>query len=152
MGFEVQEPLVLMCGALPPSAPGPGFVRPATEPDVASCSTLCRRAHGLEREGELRSAIEQGVATVVERDGRLVGYTTGLGILGHAVAETTDDLKVLIARAPLILGPGFFVPTRNGDLLRWLLGVGLRAVWPANLMTLGPYQQPAGAFLPSLAF
>jgi predicted N-acetyltransferase YhbS len=152
MGFDVQEPLVLMCGELPPGAPGPARVRPATEADVADCTALCRRVHGLEREGELRGAIQQGVATVAEQDGRLVGYTAGLGFLGHAVAETTDDLKVLIAGAPAILGPGFFVPTRNGDLLRWLLGAGMRAAWPATLMSLGPYQPPAGAFLPSIAF
>lgn len=119
---------------------------------MADCTALCRRVHGLEREGELRGAIRQGVATVAERDGCLVGYTAGLGFLGHAVAETTDDLKALIAGAPAILGPGFFVPTRNGELLRWLLGAGMRAVWPAFLMSLGPYQAPAGAFLPSVAF
>jgi predicted N-acetyltransferase YhbS len=152
MGFDVQEPLVLMCGELPSGAPVPGQVRPATHADVVDCNALCRRVHGLEREGELRAAIDQGAATVVERDGRLVGYTTGLGILGHAVAETTDDLEALIAGASSILGPGFFVPTRNGDLLRWLLNAGLRALWPATLMTLGPYQPPSGAFLPSLGF
>jgi predicted N-acetyltransferase YhbS len=152
MGFDVREPLVLMSGDLPPSAPGPARVRSAAEADIADCSALCQRIHGLEREAELRSAIEQAVATVAERDGRLVGYATGVGILGHAVAETTDDLKGLIAGAPAIMGPGFFVPTRNSDLLRWLLGAGMRAAWPAALMSLGPYQPPAGAFLPSLAF
>jgi predicted N-acetyltransferase YhbS len=152
MGFDVQEPLVLLCGELPSGAPGPGRVRPATNADVGDCNALCRRVHGLERETELRMALHQGVATVVERDGRLVGYTAGLGILGHAVAETTDDLKTLIAGATMIAGPGFFVPTRNGDLLRWLLGAGMRAAWPATLMSIGPYRQPAGAFLPSLAF
>ena len=100
----------------------------------------------------LQPAIQQGVATVAERDGHIVGYATGLGMLGHVVAETTGDLEALIAGAPAILGPGFFVPTRNSDLLRWLLDAGMRAAWPATLMTLGPYQPPAGAFLPSLAF
>jgi hypothetical protein len=54
--------------------------------------------------------------------------------------------------ASQIIGPGFFVPTRDGELLRWLLGAGMRAAWPATLMSLGPYQPPAGAFLPSIAF
>ncbi len=152
MGFDVQEPLVLMCGRLPAADPGPTRARPATEADVADCNALCRRIHGLQREAELRMALQQGVATVAERDGRLVGYMAGLGFLGHAVADTTDDLKVLIAGAGAILGPGFFVPTRNGDLLRWLLNAGLRAAWPASLMSRGPYQRPAGAFLPSIAF
>lgn len=151
-GFDVQEPLVLMQGDLPIAESGAARVRPAVEDDVAACNALCRRVHGLEREHELRGAVGQGVATVAERGGQLVGYTSGLGFLGHAVAETTDDLKALIAGASHILGPGFFVPTRNGELLRWLLGSGMRAAWPATLMSLGPYQAPAGAFLPSIAF
>jgi N-acetylglutamate synthase-like GNAT family acetyltransferase len=152
VGFDVQEPLVLIHGAPPAPEDGAARVRPATEEDVAACNGLCCRVHGLEREHELRSAVRQGVATVAERDGKLVGYTAGLGFLGHAVAERTDDLKALIAGASQILGPGFFVPTRNGELLRWLLGAGMRAAWPATLMSLGPYQPPAGAFLPSIAF
>ena len=148
----VQESLVLMRGELPAAEPGAARVRPALQEDVAACNALCRQVHGLEREHEVRGAVQQGVATVAERGDQLVGYATGLGFLGHAVAETTDDLKVLIAGASQILGPGFFVPTRNSDLLRWLLDAGLRAAWPATLMSLGPYQPPTGAFLPSIAF
>ena len=89
---------------------------------------------------------------VAERDGGIVGYSAGLGFLGHSAADTTDDLKALIAGAPTILGPGFFVPMRNAPLLRWLLSAGMRAVWTANLMSIGPYKEPTGAFLPSIAF
>jgi len=152
LGFNVQEPLVLMHGKVPALAGGATRVRTATAADFAECNALCRRVHGLEREAELWEAVQQGVASVAERGDALVGYSAGLGMLGHAVAETTDDLKALIATSPAILGPGFFVPTRNGDLFRWLLSAGLRAVWSANLMTLGPYQLPNGAFLPSIAF
>ena len=151
-GFDVREPLVLMHGNLPAAETRVIRVRAATEWDVGACNAICRRVHGLERELELRRAIDQEVATVAERGDRLVGYSAGLGFLGHAVAETTDDLKALIAGASEIRGPGFFVPIRNGELLRWLLGAGMRAVWPANLMSLGPYQPPDGAFLPSIAF
>jgi predicted N-acetyltransferase YhbS len=152
VGFDVREPLVLMGGALPKPEAGSTQVRPATEADVAACNALCSRVHGLEREHELRRAIGQGVATVAERRGGIVGYRAGLGFLGYSVADTTDDLKALIAAASTILGPGFFVPMRNGSLLRWLLAAGMRAVWTANLMSVGPYQEPAGAFLPSIAF
>jgi predicted N-acetyltransferase YhbS len=152
VGFEVREPLVLVQGDLPPAEAGTAKARPATEADIAACNALCRRVHGLEREHELRGAIARGGAMVAERAGELVGYSAGLGFLGHAVAETTGDLKALIAGSPGIMGPGFFVPTRNGELLRWLLEAGMRAAWPATLMSLGPYQDPAGAFLPSIAF
>lgn len=152
VGFEVREPLVLMGGALPEPEAGGTPVRPATEADVAACNALCRRVHGLEREQELLRAIGQGIAMVAERGGGLVGFSAGLGFLGYSVADTTDDLRALIAAAPSILGPGFFVPMRNGSLLRWLLAGGMRAVWTANLMSVGRYQEPAGAFLPSIAF
>lgn len=152
VGFDVREPLVLMQGDRPAPEPTGARTRPATTADLAACNAVCRRVHGLEREQELRRAIEQGVATVAERDGQLVGYAAGLGFLGHAAAATTEDLEALIAGAPAILGPGFFVPTRNGALLRWLLAAGMRAAWPATLMSLGPYQPPDGAFLPSIAF
>lgn len=68
---------------------------------------------------------------MAERDGRIVGYVSGLGLIGHAVAETTDDLKALIAAAPSISGPGFFVPIRNGELFSWLLRNGMQGIWPA---------------------
>jgi hypothetical protein len=35
---------------------------------------------------------------------------------------------------------------------RWPLDGGMRAAWPATLMSLGPYQAPAGPFLPSIAY
>jgi hypothetical protein len=41
---------------------------------------------------------------------------------------------------------------RNHDLINWLLENGFRIGWPANLMTIGPYQEPLMPFLPSLAY
>ena len=152
LGFEVREPLLFVQGS-PPDVPiGERRVRLAEPSDIEVCNRLCLDVHGLQREAQLRPAVEQHVATVVERDQRVVGYAAGLGFLGHAVAETTDDLKALISQAPKIMGPGFFVPTRNGELLRWLLAYGFRALWPATLMSMGTYQDPAGAFLPAISF
>ena len=41
--------------------------------------------------------------------------------------------------------------TRNGELFSWALQNGLRLVHQMNLMTTGLYNEPAGAFLPSVA-
>ena len=101
---------------------------------------------------ELRQAKDQGVAILIERDSVVTGYAAGIGILGHAVARSNDDLKILIASAPTIVGPGFFAPARNHQLLNWLLENGFQIGWPANLMTIGPYQEPMTPFLPSLAY
>jgi len=151
LGFEARESLLLVQGS-PPHDDSIGLcVRAATLADVAACNRVSRLVHGIQREMELRRAIERHVASVVERDGRIVGYATGIGLLGHAVAEATDHLKALIAAAPAIVGPGFFVPIRNAELLRWLLMQGMQAAWPATLMSMGRYQEPAGAFLPAIS-
>ena len=76
----------------------------------------------------------------------------GIGMLCHAVAKSKEVLKALICNASTILGPGFFVPGRNHEIIKWLLGNGFNIGWPANLMTIGPYQEPLTPFLPSLAY
>jgi hypothetical protein len=101
---------------------------------------------------ELRQAKDRGVATMIERDGVVTGYAAGIGIFGHAVAKSNGELKALIASASTILGLGFFAPAKNYEVISWLLENGFQIGWPANLMTIGPYQEPLMPFLPSLAY
>jgi predicted N-acetyltransferase YhbS len=152
LGFDVREPLSVMHGTTL-NRRLPGYdVRPATADDVEECDALCRAIHGHDRHGDLTDAISQETATVVRREGRLTGYATTIGFFGHAVAETNEDLKALIAAAPELTGPGFHVPSRNADLMRWCLTEGFRIRQPMTLMSIGPYQDPAGAFIPSVIF
>lgn len=152
LGFEVREPLTNLQGA-PLKKSIAGFpVRPATEADVEACGQLCRRVHGHDRRSELQGAIHQQTATVVERHGRITGYATVIGFFGHAVAESNDDLKALIAAAPEFVGPGLLLPSRNSELFRWCLQEGLRVVQPMTLMSRGLYNEPQGAFLPSILY
>ncbi len=152
LGYDVREHLACMQGnALGISIEG-HVVRPATEADVESCNRLCREVHGNDRPGELRDALERGSTTVVEHDGRITGYTTVIGFFGHAVGETNKDLKALIGAAKEFAGPGFLLPTRNGELFRWCLSNGLRVAQPMTLMSKGLYKEPAGAFLPSILY
>jgi L-amino acid N-acyltransferase YncA len=151
VGFEVREPLVLVQRG-PANARLQKAVRKADVDDIANCESLCRRVHGFARSAEIRAAVKQGVATVALREGEVKGYATDIGFRGHAAAEASADLKALVAASPSIMGPGFFVPLRDGELFRWLLDNGYRAVWQAILMSCGPYQHPAGVFLPSIAF
>ena len=152
LGFAIREPIANLQGA-PLGIGVPGcIVRRAEAADADACDELCRAVHGHERGGDLRDAISQGAAAVVERAGRITGYATQIAFFGHAVGETNDDLKALIAAAPSFEGPGFLLPSRNGELFRWCLAHGLRMVQPMTLMTIGLYNEPQGAYLPSILF
>jgi len=152
LGYDVREHLACMQGnCLGISVEG-HVVRPATEADLESCNRLCREVHGHDRGGELRDAIAKGSATVVEHDGRITSYATVIGFFGHAVGETNKDIRALIGAAKEFAGPGFLLPTRNGELFRWCLSNGLRVTQPMTLMSKGLYNEPAGAFLPSILY
>ena len=152
LGFDVQEPLSVMHGPTLESSIPNHNVRIATAKDIDECDAMCNRIHGHDRHGELIDALKQGIAQVVERDGRITAYTTGIGFFGHTLGETNYDLKALICAADEFAGPGFHVPSRNAELMRWCLEQGLRIRQPMTLMSIGPYQKPTGAFLPSVIF
>lgn len=152
LGFDAREPLSTLQGP-PLNLDVPGYaVRPATTDDLEACNRLCLSVHGHDRGRELADAIAQGTARVVERAGRVTGYATSIGYFGHAIGRTNEDLKALIGAAPVFVGPGFLLPTRNAELFRWCLEQGLRVVQPMTLMSRGLYQKPAAAFLPSIFY
>lgn len=152
IGFDVREAFGVMYGP-PLGLAMPGYdVRPATADEEAACNALCLRVHGHVRHGEVHEAIEAGDARVVERLGRITAYTTGINYFAHSVAETDDDLKALIGAATDFGTPGFLVPLRNTDLFRWCLAHGLRVFFVTNMMTIGIYQEPAGAWMPSVGY
>ena len=152
LGFDSREPLSCVQGP-PIGTPIPGYaVRPAAARDFDACNQVCVRVHGHMRDGEVRDAIDQGTAVVVEHGGRITGYATGLAFFAHAVGETSSDVKAMMAAAPGFAGPGVLVPTRDSELLRWCLANGLRIVQPMTLMTIGLYNEPQGSYLPSILY
>lgn len=152
LGFDTVEPLSNIQGE-PLNLEIDGCkVRIMTELDLAAADNLCYRVHRHTRSSEVAGAVKQGTAKVVERDGRITGYSTVLGFFGHAVGETNADIMALIGAAEVFAGPGFLLPTRNAELMRWCLEHGLRVIQPFTLMSRGFYQEPRGAFLPSILF
>lgn len=152
LGFDTVEPLSNMQGA-PLNLKVEGYnVRKMTRDDISGADALALRVHGHTRHNEVAGAIKQGTAVAVVHDNRITGYTTGLGFFGHTVGESNEDLKALIGAAEMFAGPGFLLPTRNSDLMRWCLEHGLKIVQPLTLMSRGLYQEPRGAFLPSILF
>ena len=152
LGFETREPLSVMKG-VPLSMRVPGYdVRNATIADQELCNSLCQEVHGFDRALEWNGAIEQHTATVVEHQGKITGYATSVGFFAHAVAESNEDLQALIGDATAYSGPGFLLPTRNYEALKWCLDHGLRLVMQATLMSTGQYSEPTGAYLPSILY
>jgi predicted N-acetyltransferase YhbS len=152
LGFDIREPLVVMQGPALNDVPSGLTVRAANSVDLDACNALCRRVHGHHRSGELLDAIHQSIALVVENHGRITGYSSLVGFFGHTVGESNLDMQALIGASPAFPGPGFLLPSRNTELFRWCLQRGLRVVQPMTLMSLGLYNTPAGAFLPSILY
>lgn len=153
IGFQTREAFAAMNGQ-PVKSQQDGYpVRPATADDADACSAVCRLVHGHDRRGEFDDAVAHGSAMLVERGGRVTGYTTGINFFAHSVAETDDDMIALIAAADQFgPGAGFLVPLRNTRLMQWCLRRGLRITYMANLMSVGLYQEPRGAFLASVGY
>jgi len=152
LGFVEREPLACVFGpALRQEIRG-FRVRPAQLEDLRACNAVAFRVHGHDRGGELTDSIQAGSAIVLESRGRITAYASSLSYFGHAVAETNEDLQAMIAAATEIPPPGLLVPMRNAPLFRWCLEHGMRTVQPMNLMTIGLYNEPAGAYLPSVSY
>lgn len=152
LGFDVVEPLSAINGTPFTAAIDGRTVRPLNANDVEAANKLCIAAHGVSRKNEIAGAAQGGDGIVVENEGKLSGYATLLGFFGHAVTQSNDDLKALIGSGREIAGPGFLLPTRNGEVLRWCFENGLRIVMPLSLMSKGYYQTPRSPFLPSILY
>lgn len=152
LGFDAREPMSVMQGPPIQKTVEGCTVRKAQQRDMEAANRICEGVHGHTRAGELRDAIGQGRAVVVERHGRITGYASAIGFFAHAVGESNLDLQALIASADGFEGPGILVPTRNAQLFRWCLENGLRVAYPMTLMTIGLYNEPVGAYLPSVLY
>ncbi|MFZ2063515.1 MAG: GNAT family N-acetyltransferase [Candidatus Binatus sp.] len=152
LGFEIREPLSVMVGSPIKQSIAGYQVRAATDADLQACNRLCVVVHGHDRAGELREAIKEGTANVVEHLGRITGYASAIGYAGHAVGESNEELKALISAAPEFLGCGPLIPSRNGELLRWCYSKGLRLMQQMTLMSVGLYNEPRFPFIPSIIY
>jgi GNAT superfamily N-acetyltransferase len=152
LGFHPRELIATMQGPRISGFDGGATVRPATVADIGDAARVCESVHGHTRTGEFRDAIAHGSAMVVERLGRITGYSSAMAFFGHTVTESNLDMQCLIAGAQSFGGPGILVPTRNADLFRWCLSNGLRVVHTMTLMTIGLYNEPAGPYLPSVSY
>ncbi len=153
LGFDTKEPVAVM-QPLPGDQPD-WTVRPVTESDLDVVEELSRSIYGVSRRNEVASGITGPFRPFLrERNGRVAGYFIP-GIAGHGVAETEDDLVALVRETARQMPPDFhrvLCPLTEGDLYRKLLAAGCRNIKVMNLMALGPYERPDGAWLPSILY
>jgi predicted N-acetyltransferase YhbS len=151
VGFRTRQSLSIMQGN-PLNISFPGYeVRAGCLEDLDACNKICREVHGFDRSTEVKEALGKSVV-VVEHLGEITGYTTTLGFFGHTAAKTNQDLMALIGAASEFPGPGFLLPTQNFEVFSWCLKNRLRLVAQATLMTIGLYNEPTGAYLPSILY
>ena len=156
LGFDVKEPLALMEGNVDVGVPAGFEVRRMKEEDLGAVNELCRRVHGFDRAGELKSLGPALSPYVAVRAGRVTAYASAPNSwpLGHAVAESEDDMRALLAGASAQGGAplSFLLPTRQAGLFRWCLSRGLRVVKTMTLMSMGEYVEPRGSYLTSVLY
>jgi len=155
LGFDVKASCIVMSGS-PRGEPLKAVeVRPLTEDDLEECAALCTKVHGFERTGALRDSIQAFAPFAALRDGRIVAYaaTVNFWPMAHGVAESDGDMQALLLGAAAAVDEpiSLLVPLESA-LFRWSLEQGLRAVKPMNLMALGAYQEPNGAWFPSVIY
>ena len=150
MGFDTKEPLAYM--ALDGSQLVDEAFRPATVDDLPAMDELCRSVYGVSRTGECAAFMRVGIPAFVLDRGHVVGYLIALA-LGHGVAESEDDMLALLAGVGAAVPESHsIVPLRSGGLYRRALAAGHRNSKVMNLMALGPYEEPQGAYCPSAMF
>ena len=127
-------------------------MRVATTADEDACNALSRRVHGFDRAVELAQATSRGTARVVEQGGRVTGYSTHLAFFGHSTAETNLDMQALLVSVESFGGLEFLSPLATAFCCGGACRMDLRVVQPMTLMSSGLYNDPAGAWLPSVLF
>ena len=153
LGFDTKHPAALML-------PSPGdhaddSVRPVAETDLDAIEELSRRIYKSSRRNEVSANIGRPFRPFLrERAGHVVAYYC-LGIAGHGVAETEEDMVALVREAARQSPPEFhrtFCPLTEGSLYRRFLAAGFRNIKVMNLMAIGPYEEPDGVWVPSVLY
>ena len=154
VGFDTKHPVSLM---LPAAAAAPDqTIRPVTDQDLDAVEELSRSIYRVSRRNEVAGHLRGGPFRpfLRERSGRVTGYFI-LGMPGHGVAETEDDMVALVGEATRQTPADFhrvLCPLTEGSLYRKLLAAGCRNIKVMNLMALGPYEEPDGVWLPSVLY
>ena len=155
LGFRLREPVALVSGTPRARPRGTLEVRPLEPGDLEGCAALCSDVHGYERTNGLRHSARFGPWVGV-RDGDVRAYASSLTAwpLAHGVARNEEDMRELVLAAAAHGGTtlSVLVPMRDSPFFAWCLDEDLRTVKTMNLMSLGEYREPLGAWFPSVIY
>ena len=153
LGFDVKHPVAEM--HLNAAVKADPSVRLVHDGDLSALDEICQKNYKTSRRNELAAAVRVELSPVLrERGGKFTGYLIP-GIFGHGVAETPDDAVALATQAARLIPherARSLVPLKDGPLFRALLKAGCRTVKMMNLMALGPYEEPASVWMPSILY
>jgi GNAT superfamily N-acetyltransferase len=152
LGFDTKHP----CALLAPVPKADASCRPMEGGDLDIVEGLSREMYKVSRRNDAGQHIGDGMFKpfVRERGGRVVGYLV-IGMVGHGCAESNDDLVALAQHAATEVPAEIarcFCPLREGELYRKFLEAGFRNRKVMNLMTMGPYDEPEGSWMPSVGY
>ena len=152
LGFDTKHP----CALFEPTPKPDASTRPMAVDDLDVVEALSREIQKVSRRGDAGQHIGGGPFKpfVRERNGRIVGYFV-MGMVGHGCAESEEDLLALVQHAATEVPEEMrrcFCPLREGELYRKMLAAGFRNRKVMNLMTMGPYDEPEGAWMPSVGY
>jgi len=160
LGFALREHVVVLHGRFRPESDDEKkefegiSVRLFQKEDIDQMCELCVRIHGHSRRSQLEAMVYPPYHNpfVAIENGEIVAYLTTPSVNCHAVAVSNKHLKALLIRsaAQVPEAAEFQLPARNHEVFQWCLSKGLRTKSTRNLMSLGFYQEPKGAWIPDL--
>lgn len=151
LGFDWRDGIAIV--QLAAAAARNPAVRPLEERDLPQVDRLSTQHYHHTRVNEVSHALRSGFpAVAIEHGSNLSGYLIP-GYFGHGFADSQEDMLALLGEIPHVAPEMFhkvLVPMSQPGLYRSLLAGGARTVKVMNYMTLGQYNPPTAAWIPSI--
>ncbi|MCC6425805.1 MAG: GNAT family N-acetyltransferase [Phycisphaerales bacterium] len=151
LGFDWRDAASLI--RINPAPKDDPRIRPLTTADLPLVDEISKRHYHSTRIKEVADMLRLGFPGFVLADRHLITGYFFPGLLGHGFAVTDEGLASLVTHSARHAPPQFhkaILPLSENNLHRELMARGCRSIKMFNYMTLGPWQPPAGAWMPCI--
>lgn len=171
MGFEPRETMTAIVGYVDPNGSyinNEWVVRDMEERDAKACDELFKSTNQFSRFNDIAGSMHLMTPhqpyVITNSTGKLLGYTTGLFLLGHTICESQDVFKALISSisnsmkknaVPRMPPPIFHLTARlYPGILQWSLKeANLKILRQEVMLTMGRYCDPQkNVYCPGMAY